>query len=86
MKEPIRKIELKDGTVRYRLVVDIGLDDNGKRQQLTRTFDKSIRASLRVAGSDALYCYSTRSYARRRTPLRMKTLPIQVHAVPSSCV
>lgn len=40
MKEPIRKITLKDGTVRYRLVVDIGLDDNGKRQQLTRTFDK----------------------------------------------
>ena len=27
MKEPIRKIELKDGTVRYRLVVDIGRDE-----------------------------------------------------------
>jgi integrase len=40
VKEPIRKIELKDGTVRYRLVIDIGQDDNGKRQQLTRTFDK----------------------------------------------
>ena len=40
MKEPIRKIELKGGTVRYRLVVDIGYDENGKRQQLTRTFDK----------------------------------------------
>jgi len=40
VKEPIRKVTLKDGTVRYRLVVDIGLDDNGKRQQLTRTFDK----------------------------------------------
>jgi integrase len=48
VKEPIRKIELKDGTVRYRLVVDIGLDDNGKRQQLTRTFDKlkEARAEL----------------------------------------
>ena len=48
MKEPIRKIELKDGTVRYRLVVDIGLDENGKRQQLTRTFDrlKEARAEL----------------------------------------
>lgn len=48
MKEPIRKIELRDGTIRYRLVVDIGLDENGKRQQLTRTFDKlkEARAEL----------------------------------------
>jgi integrase len=48
VKEPIRKIELKDGTVRYRLVVDIGEDENGKRQQLTRTFDKlkDARAEL----------------------------------------
>lgn len=48
MKEPIRKIILKDGTVRYRLVVDIGPDGNGKRQQLTRTFDKlkEARAEL----------------------------------------
>jgi len=40
VKEPIRKIELKGGTVRYRLVLDIGYDENGRRQQLTRTFDK----------------------------------------------
>jgi integrase len=40
MKEPIRKITLKDGTVRYRLVVDVGRDENGKRQQITRTFDR----------------------------------------------
>ncbi|MFZ0167377.1 MAG: tyrosine-type recombinase/integrase, partial [Trebonia sp.] len=48
MKEPIRKIELKDGTTRYRVVVDIGRDENGKRQQLTRTFDKlkEARAEL----------------------------------------
>lgn len=48
MKEPIRKIELKDATVRYRLVVDIGHDENGKRQQITRTFDKlkEARAEL----------------------------------------
>lgn len=39
MKEPIKKITLKDGSVRYRLVVDIGRDENGKRKQLTRTFD-----------------------------------------------
>jgi len=30
MKEPIRKITLKDGTIRYRLVVDVGRDENGK--------------------------------------------------------
>src|ERR1700726_4792113 len=40
VREPIRKIEWKDGTVRYRLVVDIGRDESGKRQQITRTFDK----------------------------------------------
>lgn len=39
MKEPIKKIRLKDGTVRYRLVVDTGHDENGRRKQLTRTFD-----------------------------------------------
>ena len=48
MKGPIRKIELQDGTVRYRLVVDIGKDENGKRQQITRTLDKlkEARAEL----------------------------------------
>jgi integrase len=48
VREPIRKIEMKDGTVRYRLVVDIGRDENGKRQQITRTFDKlkEARAEL----------------------------------------
>lgn len=48
MREPIRKIEWKDGTVRYRLVVDIGRDESGKRQQITRTFDKlkDARAEL----------------------------------------
>jgi hypothetical protein len=48
VKEPIRKIELEDGTVRYRLVVHIGRDENGKRKQLTRTFDKlkDARAEL----------------------------------------
>ena len=29
MKEPIRKIKLADGSARYRLVVDIGRDDDG---------------------------------------------------------
>ena len=44
MKEPIHKITLKDGTVRYRLVVDAGRDQNGKRKQLTRTFDTKREA------------------------------------------
>jgi Arm DNA-binding domain len=39
VKEPINKIRLKNGSVRYRLVVDLGRDQNGKRKQLTRTFD-----------------------------------------------
>jgi hypothetical protein len=39
MKEPINKITLKDGSVRYRLVVDIGRDEHARRKQLTRTFD-----------------------------------------------
>jgi integrase len=38
VKDPIRKITHKDGTVRYRLVVDIGTTPEGKRKQLTRTF------------------------------------------------
>jgi integrase len=44
MKEPIHKITRADGTVRYRLVVDIGRDENGKRKQLTRTFDTQREA------------------------------------------
>jgi integrase len=38
VKEPIRKITHKDGSIRYRLVVDIGVGADGKRKQLTRTF------------------------------------------------
>ena len=40
MKEPIRKLKMADGSVRYRLVVDIGHGPDRKRKQLTRTFDK----------------------------------------------
>ena len=49
MKEPIRKITLADGTVRYRLVVDIGTDENGKRKQITRTFDKHKEARAELS-------------------------------------
>lgn len=40
MADPIKKVELKDGQVRYRFVVDIGSDPiTGKRGQKTFTFD-----------------------------------------------
>jgi len=48
MNEPIRKIALKDGTVRYRLVVDIGRED-GRRRQLTRTFDRRREARAELS-------------------------------------
>ncbi len=38
MSEPIRKITLKDGNARYRVVVDVGLRPSGQRDQRTRTF------------------------------------------------
>jgi hypothetical protein len=44
MKEPVHKITLKDGSVRYRLVVDVGRDENGKRKQLTRTWQADTAA------------------------------------------
>ena len=45
MSDPIKKITLKDGTVRYRFVVDIGRDpETGKRQQKTHTFDTKREA------------------------------------------
>lgn len=49
MKEPINKITLKNGSVRYRLVVDIGRDEHGKRKQLTRTFDTRREAREELA-------------------------------------
>jgi integrase len=45
VSEPIKKITLKDGTVRYRFVVDIGRDpETGKRKQKTYTFDTKREA------------------------------------------
>jgi integrase len=45
MSDPIKKITLKDGTVRYRFVVDIGRDpETGRRQQKTFTFDTKREA------------------------------------------
>lgn len=39
MPDPIKKVTLKNGTVRYRTVVDAGRDENGKRIQITITKD-----------------------------------------------
>lgn len=45
MSDPIKKVKLKDGKVRYRFVVDIGRDpETGKRQQKTFTFDTKREA------------------------------------------
>ena len=49
MKDPIRKIIHKDGRTRYRLVVDIGTTEDGKRRQLTRTFDTKKQAVAELA-------------------------------------
>src|SRR4051812_11906795 len=49
MREPIRKITLKNGRTRYRLVADQGVDDDGKRKQLTRTFDTKKEALAELA-------------------------------------
>ncbi|MFF4308524.1 tyrosine recombinase XerC [Streptomyces sp. NPDC001507] len=39
MADPIKKIALRNGAVRYRFVIDVGRDENGKRKQLTCTYD-----------------------------------------------
>ncbi|NYI03418.1 tyrosine-type recombinase/integrase [Allostreptomyces psammosilenae] len=49
MKEPIRKVTHKDGRTRYRMVVDVGTTPDGKRRQLTRTFDTKKEALAELA-------------------------------------
>ena len=49
MTEPIRKIRLKDGTERYRVVVDVGKRPDGRRAQRTRTFDTRRQARAWLA-------------------------------------
>ena len=43
--EPIKKVSLKDGSVRYRVVVDAGKRENGERCQVTRTFKTKKEAT-----------------------------------------
>ncbi|PKW13655.1 tyrosine-type recombinase/integrase [Saccharopolyspora spinosa] len=48
--DPIKRVELSDGTVRYRFVVDIGRDPKtGKRRQITKTFDTKREAKAEHA-------------------------------------
>lgn len=59
-KDPVHKVTLRDGTVRWRCVVDAGLDVDGRRRQLTRTFDtlkeaRAFVASTRVLVSSGSY-------------------------------
>ena len=59
-REPIRKIILTDGTVRWRCVVDAGFTKEGRRRQATRTFStmkeaRSFLASTRVAITTGTY-------------------------------
>ena len=43
--DPIKKITLASGKVRYRFVVDVGRNpETGERQQVTRTFDTKTEA------------------------------------------
>ena len=38
-REPIKKIKLKNGVIRWRFVIDVGVKPDGKRDQRTHTFD-----------------------------------------------
>lgn len=47
--EPIRKVKLKDGRTRYRVIIDAGVDDAGKRRQVCSTWDTIAQARDEVA-------------------------------------
>lgn len=50
MTDPIKRVVLKDGAVRYRFVVDIGPHPvTGRRQQKTHTFDRKSEAKAELA-------------------------------------
>lgn len=49
MADQIKKITLRDGKIRYRFVVDIGRDANGRRKQLTVTKDTKKEAQNELA-------------------------------------
>jgi integrase len=47
--EPIRRIKLKDGRTRYRVIVDAGRDAEGKRRQACSTWDTVAEARMEIA-------------------------------------
>lgn len=47
--EPIRKVKLKDGRTRYRVIMDAGTDQDGKRRQVCSTWDTIAQARDEVA-------------------------------------
>ena len=50
MSDPIKKIALKDGSIRYRFVIDIGRDpETNRRRQKTYTFEKVKEARAEYA-------------------------------------
>jgi hypothetical protein len=70
VSDPIKKIALKDGTVRYRFVVDIGRDpETGKRQQKTFTFDTKREAAPSTTRSGTRPTRAPTS-SPRRSPCR----------------
>ncbi|MGI8578628.1 MAG: tyrosine-type recombinase/integrase [Nocardioidaceae bacterium] len=49
MREPVRKVTLKDGSIRYRVVVDVGMRPDGRRDQRTSTHPTAKQARAAVA-------------------------------------
>jgi hypothetical protein len=49
MSDPIKRIVLRDGTVGYRFVTDGPRRLDGKRRQLTKTFDTKTQARAELA-------------------------------------
>jgi integrase len=64
-QDPIHKIELSDGTTRYRFVIDVGEKPDGKRDQRTFTYDtyreaKAERAKIIAGRSTGTYVPPTK--------------------------
>ena len=62
-REPIKKITLKSGEVRYRFVTDAPRGPDGKRRQVTHTFDtlreaRDALAKIRTESSTGRYVHA----------------------------
>ncbi|MGH3679145.1 MAG: site-specific integrase [Natronosporangium sp.] len=68
-RDPIRRVELADGTVRYRFVIDMGKRADGRRDQRTFTFD-----SMREARAERARIISERADGRLVRPNRKLTV------------